>query len=53
MFEKSFAKAVIDPQNHNDITQYTLLNNTNIQVIKTDYYTNSTYIKQEDIVLKQ
>ena len=27
-------KAVIDPQKHNDITQYTLLNNTNVYVKK-------------------
>lgn len=31
-------KAVIDPQKHTDITQYTLLNNTNVYVKKkTDY----------------
>lgn len=27
-------KAVIDPQKHTDITQYTLLNNTNVSVLK-------------------
>lgn len=30
-------QSVIDPQKHSDITQYTLLNNTNVYIIKTDY----------------
>ena len=45
-------KAVIDPQKQTDITQYTLLNNTNVYAKKTDYYTNGTYIKCKDNVLK-
>lgn len=47
MFLKTFAKAVIDPQKYRDITQYTLLNNTNVYVIKTDYYTNSTLLNRK------
>lgn len=42
MNKNKFSKEVNDPQKYCDITQHTLLNKTNVYVIK-HYYTNSTF----------